>query len=135
MLSTSSQRSRQPISAAAGATSLIEREGRKDFQICHNHSKLGLRLKARLKTPTWLLGISRAIEIYDTRARTGWTFTIRVYNIVPGDSPQFEMAENGDIAGIQQLFSTKQASPFDRAEGGITLLDVRCWQQWAQSLN
>ena len=34
------------------------------------------------------------------------------------------MANDGDVDGMQQLFSMRQASPFDRDEGGWTLLDV-----------
>lgn len=45
--------------------------------------------------------------------------------ILPFESPILERAENGDVVGIQQLFSTRQASPFDRSESGWTVIDVR----------
>jgi hypothetical protein len=44
--------------------------------------------------------------------------------VVSYDSPQFGMARIGDVVGIQHLFSTGQASPFDRISDGTTLLDV-----------
>jgi hypothetical protein len=46
--------------------------------------------------------------------------------VVPYDSPQIKMARFGDVVGIQHLFSTGQASPFDRNLYGSTLLDVGC---------
>jgi hypothetical protein len=87
-------------------------------------SKKKNKLKARIRTPKWLFGVSRAIEIYASQATAVWTFNIQVYNVVPYDSPQFEMAKFGDVVGIQRLFSTGQASPFDRSFHGNTLLDV-----------
>jgi hypothetical protein len=86
-------------------------------------SKKKNKLKARIRTPKWF-GVSRAIEIYESQATAGWTFNIKVYNVVSSDSPQFGMAGIGDIVGIQHLFSTGQASPFDRRPRGGTLLDV-----------
>jgi hypothetical protein len=84
-----------------------------------------MKLKARLKTPKWLFGISHAIEIYESRAKAGWTFNIQVYNIVPDRSPIFYLARKGDISGMKGLFRTGQASPFDRNPFGWTVLDVR----------
>jgi hypothetical protein len=88
--------------------------------------KKSKKLKARIQTPKWLFGVSRAIEIYESGATAGWTFNVQVYNVVPYDSPQITMAETGDVVGIQHLFSTGQASPFDRTIYGRTLLDVSC---------
>ncbi|KAH8776208.1 hypothetical protein BGZ57DRAFT_854509 [Hyaloscypha finlandica] len=82
------------------------------------------KLKARIQTPKWLFGVSRAIEIYESGATAGWNFNIQVYNVVPFGSPQFGMARLGDLVGIQHLFSTGQASPFDRGPSGYTILDL-----------
>jgi hypothetical protein len=87
-------------------------------------SKRRKKLKARIQTPKWLFGVSRAIEIYESGATAGWNFNIQVYNVVPSGSPQFRMAKFGDLVGIQYLFSTGQASPFDRNPIGCTILDV-----------
>jgi hypothetical protein len=84
--------------------------------------KRELRLKLRIQTPKLLFGVCRAIEIYESRA--AWGFNIYIYNVVPNDSPIFSMAKNGDIVGIQQLFSAGRASPFDRNLSGETVLDV-----------
>jgi hypothetical protein len=97
-------------------------------------SKRQNKLKARFLTPKWLFGVSRAIEIYESRARAGWNFSIQVYNIVPGGSPVFLMASKGNVVGIQQLFSTGKASPFDRNESGWTVLDVRFRQDSYRSV-
>ena len=93
-------------------------------QMSSFRSKRRKKLKARIQTPKWLFGVSRAIEIYESGATMGWTFNIQVYNVVPHGSPQFEIARYGDLVGIQHLFSTGQASPFDRDPWGYTLLDV-----------
>lgn len=93
-------------------------------QMSSFRSKRRKKLKARIQTPKWLFGVSRAIEIYESGATVGWTFNIQVYNVVRYDSPQFTMAKSGDVVGIQHLFSTGQASLFDRVPRGDTLLDV-----------
>jgi hypothetical protein len=100
-------------------------------------SKRQQKLKARFQAPKWLFCVSRAIEIYGRRLHAGWNFNIRVYNVVPYESPIFEMAINGDVIGIQDLFRTGQASPFDRTVSGCTILDVRYRnidQSWKVSL-
>ena len=89
-------------------------------------AKRNLKLKARFQTPKWLFGVSRAIEIYECRLHAGWNFNIRVYNVVPEYSPIFGIARSGDVIGIQELFRTGKASPFDRNPAGATVLDVRC---------
>jgi len=93
-------------------------------QMSSFRSKGRKKLKTRIRTPKWLFGVSRTIEIYESGATAGWTFNIQVYNVVPNTSPQIGMAASGDVVGIQHLFSTGQASPFDRAMHGYTLLDV-----------
>jgi hypothetical protein len=88
------------------------------------HSNRNLKLKALFQTPKWLFGVSRAIEICESRAASGWIFNIQTFNVVSVNSPIMKMARIGDVVGIQQLFSTRQASPFDRDEQGRTVLDV-----------
>ncbi|TGO54678.1 hypothetical protein BOTNAR_0261g00110 [Botryotinia narcissicola] len=55
---------------------------------------------------------------------SGWTFTLRTYNIVEYYAPIMEMARDGDVTGMQQLFQTRQASLFDVDQFGGTLLHV-----------
>ncbi|TGO12483.1 hypothetical protein BTUL_0088g00610 [Botrytis tulipae] len=58
------------------------------------------------------------------QSKSGWMFTLRTYNVVDFDAPIMNMARFGDVTGMQQLFQTRQASPFDVAEDGETLLHV-----------
>jgi hypothetical protein len=90
-----------------------------------NHFVRHLKLKARLRIPKWLFGVSRAIDIYETSAIMGWNYSIQVYNVLPNSAPIFEMVSKGNIEGVQNLFSTGQASPFVRDTNGLSLLDVR----------
>jgi len=84
------------------------------------------KLKARLQTRKWLFGgISRAEELYESRVQASYDFSIQVYNVIPSEYPIFRLTGVGDIAGVRELFSTGQASPFDRDENGLTVLDVR----------
>jgi hypothetical protein len=108
-----------------------------EFQKFHRAAKRQLKLKARFQTPTWLFGVSRAIELYECRMHAGWNFNIQVYNVVPYDSQIFEMARSGDVIGIQDLFRTGQASPFNQDPHGFTVLDVSCChidQSWKMTL-
>jgi hypothetical protein len=108
-------------------SALSTNEFQQKHQKFKSNSKRELNLRLRFQTPKWLFGVTRAIELYECRANAGWNFNIQVYNVVPGDSPVFTMVEVGDIHGIEHLFSTRQASPFDRTQGGLTVLDVRCY--------
>lgn len=60
-----------------------------------------------------------------------------MYNAVPLNSPIFKMTQTGDVIGVQELFRTGQASPFDRTEDGYTVLDVRVainlFRKWLSS--
>ncbi|TGO30219.1 hypothetical protein BPAE_0007g01000 [Botrytis paeoniae] len=58
------------------------------------------------------------------QSKSGWTFTMRTYNVIHYNAPVMTLARNGDVAGMQQLFQTRQASPFDVNEYGETILHV-----------
>lgn len=106
--------------------SLSTNEPGLECQKFNRGAKRQLKLKARFQTPKWLFGVSRAIEIYEYQVHAGWKFNIQVYNVVPHNSPIFEMARNGDVIGIQDLFGAGKTSPFDRTRLGYTVLDVSC---------
>ncbi|ATZ57632.1 hypothetical protein BCIN_15g01880 [Botrytis cinerea B05.10] len=55
---------------------------------------------------------------------SGWTFTLRTYNLVDNEAPIMEMARFGDVAGMQQLFQKRQASLLDVDIYGQTILHV-----------
>lgn len=52
----------------------------------------------------------------------------RTYNIVPEDSQIVKAALNQDVGAAPRLFSLKEASPYDRTELGLTLVEytTRC---------
>ncbi|KAF7859741.1 hypothetical protein EAF04_008820 [Stromatinia cepivora] len=76
-------------------------------------------LNAKLRLPFF----SGVWELCGYRQSTsGWAFTLRTYNVVSEDAPIIKLVEGGDIVGMQQLFETRQASPFDVDPFGRTLL-------------
>jgi len=56
------------------------------------------------------------------RSRSGWNVNLRIYNIIPSGSLVFELAGEGDVRGLLDLFAEGQASPFDVDEDGGSLL-------------
>jgi len=50
-------------------------------------------------------------------------FSLRADPIVPSGSPFFDQIRQGNIHAVQQLFSQRRASPFDRMVGGISPCD------------
>ncbi|KAJ8061664.1 hypothetical protein OCU04_009465 [Sclerotinia nivalis] len=80
------------------------------------HDKI---LNAKLRLPFF----SGVWELYGYRQSTsGWTFNFKTYNVIPLNAPIMELAWKGDIVGMQQLFETRQASPFDVDPSGFPLL-------------
>ncbi|KAJ6189715.1 hypothetical protein N7519_004623 [Penicillium mononematosum] len=75
----------------------------------------------RLSLPSWLS--SRALEIYSQKLHHGWQWVFRTYNVIPSTSKVVSLTVAGKIDDLQDLFSMKQASPFDRTDRfGYTLL-------------
>lgn len=73
---------------------------------------------ARLSSPKWL---SRSVwELAIERAISGWTFSLRSYRAVTYESPVTQACLSDDVALLQQLFSCREASPFDKYQ------DPRC---------
>lgn len=56
---------------------------------------------------------SRILEISGMKAPAGWNWMLRVYNLVPSSSKVVQLVRNGDVKGVQDLFTSGQASPFD----------------------
>lgn len=69
----------------------------------------------RFHLPPWIT--TKALELSRMRAMTGWDWVIRTYNEIPSNAKVFASTFNGDIQSLQELFSSGQASPFDRARG------------------
>ncbi|KZF20330.1 hypothetical protein L228DRAFT_250007 [Xylona heveae TC161] len=55
---------------------------------------------------------------------TGWTSTVKAWNLVSSDSEIFHLCREGDVKGIQTLFSKGLASPFDVDQNGFTPLHI-----------
>jgi hypothetical protein len=77
----------------------------------------------RLSPSSWIT--SQILEVAGVRAPDGWKWQFRSYNEISEDSKAVHYAETGDLKGLQELFASKQASPFDRVDTtGYTLLFV-----------
>lgn len=66
----------------------------------------------RLTLPPWMC--SKALELSGMRVPAGWNWSFRVYNLIPATSEVVERVLENDIKGLQELFTLKQATPFDR---------------------
>lgn len=47
------------------------------------------------------------------KAPGGWNWMLRMYNLVPSSSKVVQLVRKGDVKGVQDLFTSGQASPFD----------------------
>lgn len=78
----------------------------------------------RFSLPLWIS--TKALEIYSERLCHGWQWVFRTYNVIPSTSKVVSLTVAGKLEDLQNLFATKQASPFDRTDRfGYTLLHVR----------
>jgi hypothetical protein len=68
----------------------------------------------KLTTPEWLSSTICQLEV--TRSIVGLNCLVRTYGIVPYDAPVFKACRNGDIVGMQRLFDSGLASPFDQRD-------------------
>ena len=64
----------------------------------------------RWKSYSFLAG--RAWDIEICRSRQGWDFSISTYACVSSDSLVAKYTYDGNVGGLQQLFSRGEASPF-----------------------
>jgi hypothetical protein len=79
--------------------------------------------KWRLSLPYWMT--SKVIEVAGMKAPSGWNWTLRAYSVIPFRSRAVGCAITGSLKGLQHLFASGQASPFDQIEDtGRTLLNV-----------
>ncbi|KAL6877061.1 hypothetical protein J3F83DRAFT_759385 [Trichoderma novae-zelandiae] len=84
------------------------------------HTKSTGAWQAQLQMPKWLS--TSMYELISAPAIAGWTYTYRVYNVVPDNSEIIQKINDGDLVGVRQMFSSKKASPFDKSQGGESLL-------------
>lgn len=82
------------------------------------------RFQSKLKMPRWFSYTNFTWDFSGFQGPSGWTFSFRHYYTVGRKSPTWECVEKGDVSGMQVLFQSKKATPFDRTPWGTTLLDV-----------
>ncbi|KAF3060532.1 hypothetical protein CFAM422_011211 [Trichoderma lentiforme] len=76
--------------------------------------------QVQLQVPKWLS--TSVYEFISAPAIAGWTYTYRVYNIIPNDSEIIKKINSGDLIGVREMFNNRDASPFDRNAAGGSLL-------------
>jgi hypothetical protein len=76
----------------------------------------------KMTTPNWISNTVCQLEV--RRSIVGLNVFMRTYGIVPGDAPVFEACRSGDVVGMQRLFDSRLASPFDKDEHGRNLWTV-----------
>lgn len=89
----------------------------------NSHSFRNKAFVRRASLPPWVT--TKALEISGLKSPDGWQWIFRTYNSIPLESKAVDLAGSGDIQGLQRLFASRQASPFDRIDiNGYTLLHV-----------
>ena len=79
--------------------------------------------QACIELPSWL---SKSVFEFTSRPRlSGWSWSYRVYNVVPRNSEIITKVEQGALKGILELVSTGKASYLDKDEMGNSLQYVR----------
>ena len=77
--------------------------------------------------PSWWLlrcGISWGINAALLSSSHGWKINLNSFRAVPDDALIFSFCERGNINGVRDLLSSKEASPFDTNSKGWTPLYV-----------
>ncbi|KAL7939126.1 hypothetical protein V8C35DRAFT_285787 [Trichoderma chlorosporum] len=88
------------------------------FALAHTRSTGAWQ--AQLQMPKWLS--TSVYEFMSTPAIAGWTYSYRIYNVIPDGSEIIMKIKNGDVVGVRQMFTSKRASPFDKTSDGGSLL-------------
>jgi hypothetical protein len=72
--------------------------------------------------PKWIY--ARKFQVCLTRSYQGWDQSLRIYKTVPHSAPIFSCCKSGNLKGLQRLFGSDQASPFEVDPDGMTPLHV-----------
>ena len=94
-----------------------------DSKSCCQKSDMAVSI--RYYFPEWFM--SQILDVHIERFRPGGLITsIRVYRTVSVDSPVFRIIDFGNVADMEALLTSRQASPFDVAHSysGMTPLHV-----------
>lgn len=76
-----------------------------------------------LGLPTWIY--ARRFELHLMKTCQGWDQSLRSYRTVSYDAEVFHHCMAGNVTGLQGLFESGQASPFEMDPEGRTPLHVR----------
>ncbi|KAG7005760.1 hypothetical protein G7Y79_00018g045670 [Physcia stellaris] len=93
---------------------------RRDDTIGHSKKPNIEETIAEYWTPSWIA--HRLWRLRYLKSLSGWTLCFQTYNIIPEDSLTFVYIDEDNLKGLQELFSRKEASPFDCDPSGRTLL-------------
>jgi hypothetical protein len=74
--------------------------------------------------------LSRCVQVQCASSFGSVERTLRTYPILPDDHPAWGMCEDGTVTSIQELFSTREISPYAIDRTGRTLLHVSCLVFW-----
>ena len=72
--------------------------------------------------PAWLY--AHRYEIFFRKSYQGWDQSFRSYRVISYDAAVLQYSMSGDVAGLQRLFETGDASPFEMDSDGRTPLHV-----------
>jgi hypothetical protein len=75
-----------------------------------------------LVLPTWIY--ARKFELHLMKSRQGWDQSLRSYRVVSYNAQVFHYSMAGDVEGLQRLFASGEASPFEIDPDGRTPLHV-----------
>lgn len=75
--------------------------------------------------PLWPLKLTLDLAI--NRSKQGWDMSLKVYGTIPESSSFFAACRGGRISDVQQMFTAKRASVYDRDEEGNNCLYHLLW--------
>jgi hypothetical protein len=75
---------------------------------------------------SWVIqcGLNHSLIMTNENSLRGYSFKLSMPRTIPNDSPIFKICRTGDIVGVRDILSSRQASVFDIDSEGWTLLHV-----------
>lgn len=88
-------------------------------------SSLAFRISFLPKLSLSTVGVTAAFsKQFGTGVEHKITRLVKTYNVIPSGSKAIICASENDVVGLQKLFASGKASPYDCDEGGVSLLHV-----------
>ncbi|KAL2833284.1 hypothetical protein BDW59DRAFT_156785 [Aspergillus cavernicola] len=94
------------------------------FQVARKGRRVKKVVSKQFRFRTPLILVDKMWTINTSHLFSSWTFSIRVNNVVPHESPILLHCREGNIKEIQRLFSAGLASPFDCDPNGQSLIHM-----------